>query len=415
LTVPDAAVGKTGRCPKCRKTFVVHFDPAPDEVAEALEVVEEESTGPDQKAAERDRPDKTRRNRKGKKKRKSAAVTPMPRWVWAAGGGGALLLIGLIWLLFGRGGGDLGVSDGMAAAAQEPQSGGMSSWVPPNPIPPVDAATWKVTPDPVPLAKGLRSAVPLLDDVRAVLLSGPSSPKAAALHVLRNAMRGAPQIEWVQYDLRKDEPVARVQIMPMDFPPARNTPFAASLSPAGERLAVEDPRRAGSVAVWSPDGSQVARFEAPRARETFRPEWIGFAGADRLLTLADRRVTAFDAASGQQVYALPADFLVPPIVSPGGKWVVAYTGKAYEFFASADGRKAGVLPLPSGWENTIRPSAGLGGLAFHPDGKLAAGLAFNNQIHLLIAVWDLADGALKESLVVSEAYDSSSSAKLPAV
>ncbi len=444
LTVPESALGRSGRCPACRTSFVVRADPAPDTAGDGPPLAEDQPADPalsspagggrgprtadpdsTRKDVGRDRPDKPRRRGGGKKKRPPAARVPLPRWVWAAGGGGVLLLvglIGLIWLGFGRGGGgggDGGVGEVVAAAAQEPQPG-TNSWVSPVPVPAVERATWKVTPDPAPLAAGLGSEFSLPDgDVRAVLLAGPSA-KAAAVRVLpegppakedvvrgRGTKRIVPRIEWIRYDLHKPEPVGRVPILPAEYPPSAQTKVEAALSPSGERLAVAV---AGDVRVCSSDGAEVASFRVPVNQLSGAAEWSGFAGEDRLLTLADRRVSAHDPASGRPLFVLPAEFRAPPVLSPGGKGVVAYTGAGYEFFGTADGRKAGVLPLPSRWEDRGRPR---GGLAFHPDGKRVAGLTTNSQGQMLVTVWDVSDGALKESLVVSAAYDGASGFDLP--
>jgi hypothetical protein len=97
-----------------------------------------------------------------------------------------------------------------------------------------------------------------------------------------------------------------------------------------------------------------------------------------------------------------AEFQGPLAVSPGGKSVGGFTGpRGFEWFAAADGRPVGRLPLPDAWFEKTRP---IGGLAFRPDGKAVAGFAHNIMGDLLIAVWDPADGHVIESLVVPQPH-----------
>ena len=183
LTVPEAALGKNGRCAGCRKSFVVQFDPPPDAAEDGFEMIDDEPAGPavvapvgkvdrgradhkpeaDRTDARRDRPDKPRRKGSGKKKR-SAAVRPgLPRWVWAAGGGGVLLLLGLIgllWLVFGGGGGGGGDSDSLAREPKANLNPGNPSTIYPHEFPAADPQTWKVAveaADPPPA--GLQSVI----------------------------------------------------------------------------------------------------------------------------------------------------------------------------------------------------------------------------------------------------------------
>lgn len=407
FTVPETAVGKTARCAKCRQAFVVRPagpPPLPEATAEPDEEAPQPSARPrverDRDERDDDRPRSRKSRRPAGKKRNRKARSRFPKWVLIAGSAGALLVLGgLVWLAIGLVGGGGGGTD-QVAAAREPGPG-PGSWVPPAPVPAADRANWKMTADPAaPLATGLRSTFALTPPDKlgplAVLFPAPGTATAAALVPAADRGAGA---DWVRLDL-KTGATARVATVPVTYTANGVRSFQAVLSPSGERLAAGVQNSPGDLVLWSA-GGELPRIKAP-VTSGGDLDWLGFAGDDRLVTMAAGKATGWDVATGQPAYTLAAEFKGPLAVSPGGKWVGGFTGpRGFEWFAAADGRPAGLLPLPDGWFDKTRP---VGGLAFRPDGKAVAGFAHNIMGDLLIAVWDPADGRPLESVVVPQPH-----------
>jgi hypothetical protein len=290
---------------------------------------------------------------------------------------------GLIWLItaavFGYG--------GIVAPAQEASPGLETSWLCPGSLPAADRSSWHVTADGVRLASGLGSAFVLAEpNMKAVLFSDPGAARAASVHLCETG------VVWVHYDLRNPDRVGRSPVLPPG--PGRvdpNTLLLAGLSPSGNRLAVVNPAnpQEPQVVVWSADAKEVARLACPhRADRT--PIGIGFAGEDRVLLYCEGKATVYQLPSGEIAYTIPGPFVAPPTLSPGRRWLAGLTGQGFEWFATSDGSPAGVLPLPNDWCRAD-PHGGAN-LVCHPDGRLAAGLAYLDKGGLLVAAWDLTTG-----------------------
>ncbi len=460
LAVPANAQGRTGRCSRCKQTFTIQLGPLQPEprpaaeevpyavapagedegaadteaVYEGCEVVEEEPEGwaetkppaPVRRSArpaptaaglpdDQNRPRKDRRpaplpstvdvqkaltgpERKRSSRRKRSK-TSIGTWITVVLGG--VILIGgfglVLWLV--RPGGTLNnaAPTPPSGPVLEPRAGTPDSWVSPSPTP--SARAWKVTPDPVAPPSGLLSAFPLVaGDVKAVAFAMPAEAKAAVVHAT------AKGLEWVRYDLRKTEPTGR---MPLAMPEKEIGNVVAALSPSGDRLACAISADPPAVVVWSAEGKELARV-ACSAKEP--PRWIGLADETRLLVFGGGKLTGHDLPSGKVAFTIALK--AGPVLSPGRKWLAAFTGTGFEWFATADGSSGGTLPLPEGWYDPKRQYPGAisatanptPALAIHPDGQLAAGLAFGLHRNLLIAVWDLRSGAGKEAMVLPLAH-----------
>src|SRR5262249_37783272 len=122
-----------------------------------------------------------RPKKKGKKKQRPAGNAPLRIALLGGGALAGLLVVGLvIWgivSLFGGG----GLFGPVVAQARPAENKPVSTVLPLEQIPPASAG-WKVTPDGLPLASGLTSAVVLPDGkLEWVLFSDPSSAQAAVI------------------------------------------------------------------------------------------------------------------------------------------------------------------------------------------------------------------------------------------
>jgi hypothetical protein len=192
-------------------------------------------------------------------------------------GGGGLLVVGLlswgVWRLVT--GGSPVVAQARPAdekAVQKP----VSNDLPLEQIP--SASGWKVTPDGLPLASGLTSAVVLPEgDVNQVRFSNPAEAQAAVV-IARGPLPPPPNVvvnnyptyplEWAQVDLKGGRVVGQVSVgnsQPGGGPVKGLQVTNAALSPTGERLAVVVPAVGGAfvadettlLQVWDKAGKKL--------------------------------------------------------------------------------------------------------------------------------------------------------------
>jgi hypothetical protein len=305
---------------------------------------------------------------------------------------GGLLVAGLaIWVVVSRFGGGTVVAKARPAETKAPTDDFSLDQVPSA------AAGWKVTPDGLPLASGLTSAVPLPDgNVIGVLFADPARATAAVLTTNPRPradprrpvdFRPADPGEWVQVDLKGGQVVGRtpidgVRTVTNSLVP---NPVNAALSPSGERLAVAFPRIGVLLEVWDRAGKKILELKEtePRRFPAYPPifpgpagEWAGFLNEDRVLVLASDKLVAAEVPSGAVAYTV-AGVKAPVALSPGHQWVcVAGVADGLKFFRAADGTATGEIPKFAG------PRAA----AFSPDGTA---LAVSSEA---VVVWDVATG-----------------------
>ncbi len=333
------------------------------------------------------------------KRRKKAAKPPgRPAWlIWAIVGGAAAVLLGcvvplvggLIWF-FSRPG---GVGAGEAAAAREPEHGQPTSWVPPLALASADSAGWKVTADEPPERAGLLSAFPIPPGAVESFTFAARAGHAGV--VLRP--QGGPGFEWVRYDLAKRELAGRVPLGDAKTPDEEalrpnNDHYSGAavcaLSPSGDRLAVRD-GQSRFLGVWAWEGRRLGTVRVQAGRHAV--PWAGFGGEDRLWVLSNKQLTLREVAGGKALVTVPGEVTVPPVLTPGGKWLVACAGGEILFLDAATGSRAGSIAVPKGW--------GGSNLAAHPTGRSVAVLLANQRSDALLGVWDLTTGRLTDSLV----------------
>jgi hypothetical protein len=340
------------------------------------------------------------RPRPRKKVRKRAARSAT-RWIALLVGCAlaGLLAVGLLtWgvVRVFTGGGPFGP----VVAQARPADTKLVTPIPPPPQVPSASPGWQVTPDGLPLASGLTSAVPLPDgDVNQVVFSDPARAQAAVVFA-KGPLPPGPKVvvnnnptyplEWAQVDLRGGRVVAQIPVgnsQPGGGPVKGFQVSKAALSPAGERLAVVVPAgRTTLLQVWDKTGLKLMELnskEFPGQPKDLPPhlmpgrEWLEFLSESRLLVLASGALIAVDVPSGTVAYTL-SEVKAPVALSPGRKWVCAAAATdGLKFFNTADGTPAGEIPKYG------KPTTA----AFSPDGAALAG-SFGSHF----AIWDVATG-----------------------
>src|SRR5207237_4589995 len=108
---------------------------------------------------------------------------------------------------------------GSVIAPAMPAKAGGGSSVLPIALPPVDVANWKVKSEPIAPPAGLKSHIPL--DVKLMLGAAFPRPDIGQAAVFEQVFREkdtAQVIDWIQIDLTKDKPPARVHLWKDDTP-----------------------------------------------------------------------------------------------------------------------------------------------------------------------------------------------------
>jgi predicted Zn finger-like uncharacterized protein len=430
FNVAESALGKSARCSKCQHRFVLELPkPAADDGYElapldapmptSSSVLPSFASAPTEASATSPlgptrSPVGTLAEPEGKPRRER---TSQPPWVLpAAIGAGvvSLLVMAVVGFLvvrsFGGSSGGGGMGNPFAAKpivgeAQRALPGDYSPVVP-APLSDANAATWKVTPDGSELASGLKTAIPLVNpNVGAVLFAAPPAAKFALLAIDPRESK----LEWIQHDLRADEPLARIPLADPEgsAQDSRDTPrrrlagslrdarFLAALSPSGSFLALRSLEAARHIDVWSADGKHVAKVETPS-----EVTWLGIADGDRLLVLAGDRLSGYELPAGKQAFDLATAITGRPQLSPGRKWIAGFTGKSVDIHAAADGSVAGTLPLPPKWFEKAHAGAPplKGGVVFQPDGKTLVGLFCPSDLY--VTQWDTATGKAQDAFRV---------------
>jgi hypothetical protein len=125
-----------------------------------------------------------------------------------------------------------------------------------------------------------------------------------------------------------------------------------------------------------------------------RPEFLAFAGGERLLSVAgggDAPLEQFEARTGKSLSTVAIGRIGRrgfPAVSPGGSLIAVATDRALRLFELASGAEVGTLPLPARRQGG---SCETEALDFSADGKLLAGL-FKDGDEFRITAWGLDDG-----------------------
>ena len=336
----------------------------------------------------------TPRKKKSKKKAAPAPSGGLRLALLVGGGVGGLLLVVLvaglaIWglaSLFGGGGGFGAVVAKARPADKKPDAAAFAL----DQVP-AAAAGWKVTPDGVPPASGLTSAVPLPDGMIIDVLFADAARATAAVLTTKPPpardprhpvdFRPADPGEWIQVDLKAGRVVGQTRVEGVRtnggnpyVPDGTN----AALSPSGERLAVAFPRNGMMLEVWDRAGKKILEVKEtePRRFPGAIREWVGFVGEDRVLVLASDKLIATEVPSGAVAYTV-AGVKAPIALSPGRKWVCATAANdGLKFVHSADGSPAGEIP------KVATPRAA----AFSADGTALA-VSYDALI-----VWDVATG-----------------------
>jgi hypothetical protein len=355
---------------------------------------------------------KGEQKRRPKKKHKARRGFRWPVLA-AAGGGGLLLILVLVLIIFlsrGRGPAvksdkdtevNLPITECPASPSKIPTAASVlaSARTP-------QAGAWKVTPDGLPLLTDLPSAftcdLPFVIPFAPTLhFSGPEKAQAAVIWTTEPASN-YPKIRWFHYDLRRaPDPIASVELdrVSRDFLPR----LAGALSPNGERLALsygvdaftgsadKQAPHGFRVHFWSPDGKRLGSLP-----NLGRPcEWVAFADDARLLTFNGDRIGVWEAPSGKSLGTAQGSYKLPVVLSPGRQWVVANRGDGLDVLRSADGTVAGRLDLPPGI-GAVKDNTGV---AFSPDGKQLA-VCYTGQHDVFLLFWDMADGRLRQVLVM---------------
>jgi hypothetical protein len=348
--------------------------------------------------------DNSRPRPKKKVKQNERSVPSAPLWIALLGGGAVagLLVVGLliwgIWWLFT--GGSPVVAQARPAD-QKAEKKPVSNNLPLEQIP--SASGWKVTPDGLPLASDLTSAVVLPEGrVEHVLFSDPSPAQSGVIvsgkakSVVKDGdLVAMYPLEWAQVDLKSGKVAEPIRSLG-EAEVGVNNPLPvinAALSPSGERLALvvatggRKLTRGNLLQVWDRSGKKLMELKGreipglPKDIEAFQlpgQAWLAFVGDSRLLAFGAGKLFALDVPSGKVAYTTGTELKQPIVLSPGRKWIGGTTANnRFQCFSTADGSAAG----------EIAPPAGMHLAGFSPDGSTLA-LSFGDQF----AFWDVSTG-----------------------
>jgi hypothetical protein len=442
LNVPEAAFGKSGRCPKCQTKFLVQVpEPADEYELAPLDDLAPLAPPPrgDYSAPTQPLPSAAMPLRLPVAKRdntESAGASNRQQKLLLLVGGGVLSVLALLVVVGGIV--FVVVRNGNLAGGGSSWSGKyavVDSWPAPPPEPaegsvPLDSeaspqAVWSVKPDP-PAGEGKLPAqtVGALSPEPSLLLASLGGPYAVGVtlgqqpgrrdKVLKRADGSPGEVISIDnephpvLDVRTGKPVGR-------FPAEARIRFDCRLSPDGRYLAssafearpetqaiVKD-----ELVVWQRDADQpVCRWPLPG-----KVLWADFIGPDRLALYHVNPGPEFvllDVAKGTPVVTapLPVDefpyehdayhkhktftsyrvWTPSGAVSPGGNWV-ALGGSQNIVLVDTAGRVAGKLPVDA--VNGVR---GYYGVAFNGDGTQVRAVTRQGEATPVLRVWSLADG-----------------------
>jgi hypothetical protein len=310
---------------------------------------------------------------------------------------------GLVWLLSAPAG-DAEV-DAVPLQAREPLPGSLTSWVPPVALASAKAADWQVKVDGVDPPAGLPSAFPVPGAGKVEWFT--FAPKVAQVAVVmyRDPETLDSTFDWLQYDLRQGGPPTQVRFSDSSAPEVRRLrpneglyPAVCALSPSGKRLAICSGASPFFVGIWSRDGKHVGSLKPPVGeRGEIRATWVGFSDDDHLCwVLFGNDLTRREVATDKIVGKIE-QITAPPALTPDGKWLITPAAGKLVFCQASDGKRAGEISLPDGWG----APAGKTTVAVHPSGREIAVLLTNKDEDMLLAVWDLATGQVKDAMFQS--------------
>ncbi len=262
---------------------------------------------------------------------------------------------------------------------------------------PAGAVDWKAAADPAgapPAALGAKPA-PLggkAGDIVRILFSAPVAAKAVVLTAAgADALGAGKQVHAARYDLLGGQLLNESDLFTAEFPRDRLATLDADLSPDGSLLAVREPRNGKRIDIYSmTDGKHVVGWLPYEKEGDGAVQWFAFLDGERLLTLGAGKLTLWNVPECRAVYS--AGFVRgAPALSPGRKYLAAFTGSGFEVLEAATGERVGQILRP----NAVAVQAA----AFRPDGReLAAVLATTDGTRL--ARWDATTGAAKDEFAV---------------
>jgi hypothetical protein len=155
-----------------------------------------------------------------------------------------------------------------------------------------------------------------------------------------------------------------------------------------------------TLRVWSWSGDTVQESAAwtpfPNAK-IYKTLWAAMPRDDVILTVGgDKELTAWSFPNPKANYALQLEDHQPPLLSPGGKYLIVRSKEGHRFHETATGKLVGQTDPAEGLSTTSLS-------AFHPEGHQLASLCVNSDSFSgwKAYVWDLKTGKLSaESDVV---------------
>jgi hypothetical protein len=221
----------------------------------------------------------------------------------------------------------------------------------------LDEGTWKVKPDPVAFATGLKSVFSLPSDMYKTNLNSKtphfafSDPEVGRMIVTYSDPAAFEKLI-AFYDLKESDPIRTIR--------TKGDATMATLNAKGDRVAILYPagvNSKASIEIYTFEGKLQNRYEnipiATNKASTidFITSWVGFDKTDRLLLYTKDWLRLFDKEMENTIFSVRASFHAIPRLSPGRQWLYGLTQKSYEFYDVSNGQLAGRLKLPDGWED----------------------------------------------------------------
>ena len=264
---------------------------------------------------------------------------------------------------------------------------------------PAGAAEWKAVADAAAAPKGTLGVRPIPlagkgGDVVRLLFSRPDVGQAVVLTAANpTALGDQKQVHVDRYDLAGGASLGGADLFAAEFPKGRPVTLDADLSPDGALLAVREPKGGKRIDVWAAaDGKHVVGWLPYEKGGDASIRWFAFTDEKHLLTLSGAGALAlWDVPECKAEYSI--SFVRDlPALSPGRKYLAAFTGSNFEVLETATGARVGQLFGPN--------AQAVQAAAYRPDGnEFAAVLTTPGGPRL--CRWDATTGAAKADFGVA--------------
>ena len=159
---------------------------------------------------------------------------------------------------------------------------------------------------------------------------------------------------------------------------------------ACDKLALRDPKNLGRIDIWDDAGKRITGF--PAAESGADVSWLGWAKGDRLLTLADGKLTGWDGPKAKALFRTSTTY-TSVFLAPTRKWIACVADEQIDFIDTESGKLLGRVAPPSSAGDW--PALGIsqdGQRFFAARSKSAANVQSGAPAQFEYVTWDLRTG-----------------------